>query len=68
MTMSQQIREHDVVALRRQIGSWPAGLEGTVVAEQGSWKLIEIADEQGAMQDLVSVLDTDLDVIWKVGD
>jgi hypothetical protein len=66
-TIGQQIREHDVVTLRRQIGSWPSGQEGTVVAEEGPWKLIEIADEQGAMLDLISVLDVDLDVIWKVG-
>jgi hypothetical protein len=65
-TVDQEIREHDVVTLRRQIGSWPSGREGTVVAEQGAWKLSEIADEQGSMLDLISVLDADLDVIWKV--
>jgi hypothetical protein len=65
-TIGQHIREHDVVILRRQVGSWPCGREGTVVAEQGPWKLIEIADEQGSMLDLISVLDADLDVIWKV--
>ena len=65
-TLDQKISEHDVVTLRRQIGSWPSGRDGTVVAEQGPWKLIEIADEQGSMLDLISVLDADLDVIWKV--
>jgi hypothetical protein len=64
-TVRQQINEHDVVKLRRQVGSWPAGEEGTVVDVRGSWKLIEIADEQGAMLDLISVADSDLDVIWK---
>jgi hypothetical protein len=35
-----------------------------VVAEKGSWKLIEIADEQGVTLDLVSVASSDLDVVW----
>jgi len=64
-TVDQRIREHDVVTLRRRIGSWPSGREGTVVATKGSWKLVEIADEQGAMLDLISVVESDLDVIWR---
>jgi hypothetical protein len=66
-TVGQEIREHDVVKLRRQVGPWSSGQEGTVVAEKGAWKLIEIADEQGATRDFISALDADLDVIWKVG-
>jgi hypothetical protein len=63
-TVRQQIHEHDVVRLRRQAGSWPPGQEGTVVGIKGPWKLIEIADDRGAMLDLISVADQDLDVLW----
>jgi hypothetical protein len=66
-TADRKIGEHDVVKLRRQIGLWPSGQEGTVVAERGSWKLIEIADAQGATRDFISVPDADLDVVWKAG-
>lgn len=65
MATVQQIHEHDVVRLRRPVGSWLIGREGTVVAEKAEWKLIEIADEQGAALDFVSVVDSDLDVIWR---
>jgi hypothetical protein len=65
MATTQQIHEHDVVQLRRQIGSWPVGREGTVVAEKNGWKLIEIADEEGATLDFLSVADSDLNVIWR---
>jgi hypothetical protein len=60
----QQICEHDIVRLRRSIGIWPKGREGTVVAEKGPAKLVEIADDRGAMLDLVSAPDDALDVIW----
>ena len=63
-TVGQQIHEHDVVKLRRQTGTWPAGQEGTVVGVKGPWKLIEIADDRGSMLDLISVADDDLAVIW----
>jgi len=67
MATIQKIHEHDVVRLRRQVKSWPVGQEGTVVAEKGPWKLIEVADEQGAALDFISVGERDLDVIWKNG-
>ena len=59
-----RIHEHDSVRLRRQVGRWPAGQGGAVVAEKGIWKLIEIADDRGVMLDLISVAETDLELVW----
>jgi len=66
-TTSQEIREHDVVRLRRGVGKWAAAREGTVVAEKGNWRLVEIADDRGVTLDLISVREADLDVVWKPG-
>lgn len=63
-TIDHKIHEHDVVRLERPFGRWPEGQQGTVVAEKGRWKLVEIADDQGAMLDLVSAAEGDLDVVW----
>lgn len=63
-TPPERIGEHDVVRLWRQVKSWPIGQEGTVVAEKGEWKLLEIADERGVTLDFLSVPDRDLDVVW----
>ena len=63
-TLSREIHENDIVELRRQVGSWPAGREGMVVAEKGTLKLVEIADEQGATLDFVSVPERDLKTTW----
>ena len=59
-----QICEHAIVRLRRPVGNWQLGTEGTVVAAKGASKLVEIADEQGNMLDLVTVIDGDLDLVW----
>jgi len=56
-----KIQEHDVVELRRPVGHWSAGQQGTVVSEHGAWKLIEIADNDGAMLDLLSLPESDLE-------
>ncbi len=64
-TVKCAINEHDVVALRRQAGRWPAGTVGAVVSEQGKHKLIEIADDQGVMLDLISRPESELDLVSK---
>lgn len=66
-TVGHKIHEHDVVRLQRRFGRWPEGRQGTVVAEKGHWKLIEIADDQGVILDLVSAAEGDLDVVWSPG-
>jgi hypothetical protein len=66
-TIRQHICEHDVVRFRRQTGRWPAGQEGTVVAVEGCSKLVEISDQQGALLDLVTTSDANLELIWSPG-
>jgi hypothetical protein len=61
---AQKIQENDVVQLRERVGQWPAGREGTVIAEKGAWKLLEIEDDQGVMLDLISVAEPMLELIW----
>ncbi|HVO55010.1 MAG TPA: hypothetical protein VMT37_11425 [Solirubrobacterales bacterium] len=58
-----RIIEHDFVELLSNVGRWPAGTQGTVVAENGEAKLIEIADERGQMLDLIKALAPDLKLI-----
>jgi hypothetical protein len=59
-----RIHEDDIVQLQRRVGPWPAGREGFVVAEKGPLKLVEIADEQGATIDFISVQEADLKMTW----
>jgi len=66
-TISQDIRELDVVKLKRSVGGWPAQRQGTVLEEKDQWRLVEIADSQGVMLDLLSVREEDLDLVWKPG-
>jgi hypothetical protein len=63
-TLSQEIHENDIVQLRQQVGPWPAGREGMVVAKKGSLKLVEIADDQGATLDFISVPTDELQAMW----
>lgn len=35
-----------------------------MVAVQGSSKLVEVADQQGALLDLVTTSDADLELVW----
>jgi hypothetical protein len=67
-TVRQRIRENDVVELRQPVEGWPTGTDGTVVAEQGDWKLVEIADESGVTLDFISTLDAQLKVLFKYSD
>ncbi len=49
------IGEHDVVELIDPVGQWPTGKMGAVVSDYGDVKLVEIADNQGVMLDLIQV-------------
>jgi hypothetical protein len=70
---TQAIHENDVVELTQPVakvqgtGQWPAGTRGTVVAEHGEHKLIEISDDAdyGQMLDMVSVTENRLKLITK---
>jgi hypothetical protein len=67
------IHENDVVELTQPVlkvqgtGHWPADTRGTVVAEHGEYKLIEISDDAnyGQMLDMVSVTENRLKLITK---
>jgi hypothetical protein len=67
-TVRQRIGENDFVALCERVESWPTGRSGTVVAERGSSKLVEISDDQGVALDFVTVPETQLDLISKHSD
>lgn len=58
-----KITEHDVVALKRGIGRWPAGTRGTALIDHGPSKLVEISDNQGQELDLFEVADEDLELL-----
>lgn len=64
MAVSQtRIAEFDVVQLKRDIGIWQAGIEGAVVSDHGSSKLIEISDERGQELDMLEVREEDLELV-----
>jgi hypothetical protein len=58
-----KITEHDVVALKRDIGRWPAGTRGTALIDHGPSKLVEISDNRGQELDLLEVADEDLKLL-----
>jgi hypothetical protein len=62
-TVRGQITAHDVVALREQVGAWPAGTSGTVVSEHGDVKLIEVSDDEGTTLDLIRAPVAKLDIV-----
>jgi hypothetical protein len=64
-TVKHAIGEIDVVELLKPVGKWPAGTRGAVVSDHGDVKLVEIADEQGVMLDLISVAEPRLKLIAK---
>jgi hypothetical protein len=64
-TVSHMIRENDVVEILDASGSWPPGRIGAVVSDYGDVKLVEIADEQGVMLDLIQVAEPRLKLISK---
>lgn len=69
-TVKHNIAEHDVVALRAEVGGWPAGTEGTAVSIYEDAALIELsgmpADE--LLDKLITVHADKLEVIWRIGD
>jgi hypothetical protein len=67
-TVRHRISENDVVELRKQVEGWPRGSGGTVVAERGDRKLIEISDDQGVALDFISVPEAQLDLLFKHSD
>ncbi len=64
------IAEHDVVALRAQVGDWPAGTEGTAVSIYEDAALIELSSMpmEEPLDNLIVVPADKLDVIWRSGD
>ncbi|HSS43335.1 MAG TPA: hypothetical protein VLK37_12395 [Solirubrobacterales bacterium] len=58
-----RITEHDVVALKRDIGKWPAGTRGTALIDHGQSKLVEISDSRGQELDLFEIADEDLELL-----
>jgi hypothetical protein len=60
-----KIEELDVVAFRRPERIWPAGTDGTVIADCGIDKLVEVADEFGEGLDFIWVPTEQLRLIWK---
>ena len=65
-TVRHDIAEHDVVALKKQVGDWPAGTEGTAVSIYEDAALVEISDSKtGEALDLVDVPAELLEVTWR---
>jgi hypothetical protein len=69
-TVKHNIAEHDVVALRAQVGAWPAGTEGTAVSIYEDAALIELSGMpmEEALDNLITVPADKLEVIWRTGD
>ena len=44
-----KIGEVDIVSLVEEVDGWPAGTSGTVVADFGDDKMVEISDDRGVM-------------------
>lgn len=64
------IAEHDVVALRTQVGDWPAGTEGTAVSIYEEAALVELSGMpmEEPLDNLIVVPADKLEVIWRSGD
>ena len=61
------IEEHDVVALREAMGTWPAGTTGTVVSLYEDAALVEVAEDDppgSALDNLVAVPFERLELRW----
>jgi hypothetical protein len=66
-TIKHAIEEHDVVALRAPIGSWPAGTSGTVVSLCDRAALVEVAEDDppgSALDNLLTVPFEELQLRW----
>lgn len=66
-TVTQRIKENDVVELLDRVGKWPSGTQGTVISEREKWKLVEISEDEppGAMLDMISVPEPRLKLVAK---
>lgn len=64
-TTRARIKENDAVELRKPVGDWPTGRIGAVVFEKGTWKLVEISDDRGQTLDVISVPESDLQLVEK---
>jgi hypothetical protein len=69
-TVRHDIAEHDVVALRTQVGDWPAGTEGTAVSIYEDAALIELSGMpmEEPLDNLIVVPADQLDVTWRIAD
>jgi hypothetical protein len=67
-TVKQVIEENDVVELAHPAGRWPAGRLGAVLSDYGIDKLVEIADDQGQMLDLLQIPEQELRLVTKYSD
>ena len=69
-TVRHDIAEHDVVALRAQVGDWPAGTKGTAVSIYDDAVMVELSgmpmDEP--LDNLVVFPADQLEVTWRVAD
>ncbi len=66
-TTKHPIEEHDVVALRTPIGSWPAGTTGTVVSLYEDAGLVEVAEDDppgSALDNLLTMPFEQLELCW----
>jgi hypothetical protein len=66
-TIRDAIEEHDVVALRVPIGTWPAGTIGTVVSLYDGAALVEVAEDEppgSALNNLLTVPFEELELRW----
>jgi len=64
------IAEHDVVAVRTQVGDWPAGTKGTAVSIYEDAVLIELSGMpmEELLDNLVVVPADKLEVTWRAAD
>ena len=69
-TVRHDIAEHDVVALRAQVGDWPAATTGTAVSIYEDAVLIELSDMPmpEPLDNLVVVPADQLEVTWRIAD
>jgi hypothetical protein len=54
-TVKHGIAEHDVVVLRDQVGTWPAGTVGAVISAYDNTMLVEITGPGGKTLDTIQV-------------
>ncbi len=58
----QIIHENDVVALREQVGQWPAGTVGAAVSLYDGASLVEVTDGEGRTLALFAVANELLEI------